>query len=123
MSMSPVDLRRHDLLADVAEQVARRLIEKHETAEDAAIDVGNVIADFLAAHWAGQNVYFVYDKAFKLSERDWEIFRRMERGNAHELAREYGISFVRVYQIYKRCLVEYRKRTQHDLFAQDGAAK
>lgn len=40
----------------------------------------------------------------------------MERGNAHELAKEYGISYIRVYQIHKRCLAEFRRRTQPDLF-------
>lgn len=113
----PADVRRHELLADVAEQTARRLIEKHTLDEAVAVDVGNAIADFLADHWKGQNVYIVGDQAYKLAERDWEIFRRMERGNAHELAKEFGISYIRVYQIHKRCLAEYRKRTQPDLFA------
>lgn len=112
----PADVRRHELLADVAEQTARRLIERHALDEGLAVDVGNALADFLAEHWKGQNVYIVGDQAYKLAERDWEIFRRMERGNAHELAKEYGISYIRVYQIHKRCLAEYRRRTQPDLF-------
>jgi Zn-dependent protease len=35
----------------------------------------------------------------------------MERGNAPDLAREFDLSEVRVHQIYKRCLKEYRART------------
>lgn len=119
---SPADtaaeVRRHELLADVAENVAQRLIEKHGLAQDIAIDVGNDLADFLAEHWRGQNIYMVGDRQFKLNHRDWEIFHRMERGNAHELAAEFGISFVRVYQIYKRCLAEARSRVQNDLFGE-----
>jgi Mor family transcriptional regulator len=110
------DIRRHELLADVAEQTAKRLIEKHALPEDMAFDVGNDLADFFSAHWNGQNVYMVADSQFKLSKRDLEIFRRMERGNAHELAREFGISYVRVYQIYKRCLSAARARHQPSLF-------
>lgn len=112
----PAEARRHELLADVAEQTARRLLEKHGIAEDVAFDAGNSVADFLAEHWRGQSIYIVGDQPFKLAERDWEIFRRMERGNAQELARDFGISYIRVYQIYRRCLAEMRARTQPDLF-------
>ncbi|MGA0569605.1 Mor transcription activator family protein [Variovorax sp. VNK109] len=120
---TPAEARRHELLADVAEQAAVQLMKKHGVAEEQAIDVGNHLADWLAEHWKGQNIYIVGDQSFRLSKRDWEIFRRMERGNAHELAREFGISYVRVHQIYRRCLVEWRKRSQNDLFgAESGAA-
>lgn len=113
---NPAEQRRHELLADMAEQTAHFLIQKHAFEEEAAFDLGNTLADFLAQHWKGQHIYFVSDLAYMLSERDWEIFRRMKRGAAHDLAREYQISYVRVHQIYRRCLAEYRRRTQHDLF-------
>lgn len=113
---TPANARRHELLADVAEHTARRLMEKHGVAEEIAVDVGNDLADLLADVWKGQNIYIVGDQQFKLSQRDWEIFRRMERGNAHDLAKEYGISYVRVHQIYRRCLAEFRARTQGGLF-------
>lgn len=111
------DIRRHELFADLAEQVARRIIEKHKLSDDIGIDVGNDIADFVVEHWKGQNIYINADAQFKLSKRDIEIFNRFGRGNAQELAREYGISYVRIYQIYKRCLVAARKRKQPTLFA------
>lgn len=113
---TPANARRHELLADVAEHTARRLMEKHGVAEQTAVDVGNDLADLLADHWKGQNIYIVGDQQFKLSQRDWEIFRRMERGNANDLAREYGISAVRVHQIHRRCLAEFRARSQGGLF-------
>lgn len=110
------ELRRHDLLADVAEVSAHYLIEKHGMVPEAAAEIGNHLADFLAEHWKGQNIYMVGDRGFKLSKRDLEIYRRMERGNASELAAEFNISYVRVYQIYKRVLDEARRRNQPDLF-------
>lgn len=113
---TPANARRHELLADVADLTARRLIETHGIDEAIAIDVGNDLADMLADHWKGQNIYIVGDQQFKLSQRDWEIFRRMERGNAHDLAREFGISYVRVHQIFRRCLAEFRARSQGGLF-------
>ena len=111
------DIRRHELFADLAEQVAKRVIEKHGLGEDAGADIGNDIADFVAEHWKGQNIYVNGDSAFKLNARDIEIFNRFGRGNAQDLAKEFGISYVRVYQIYKRCLVAARKRSQPALFA------
>lgn len=117
------EARRHELLADCAEQIARRLIEEHDLDEEAACDVGNQLADFLANHWKGQDVYIPADQAFKLNVRDWEIFRRFARGNSNELARDYGVSKVRIHQIYKRCLKEYRARTQNSLFAGDQVAE
>lgn len=116
---NPNDERRHELLADCAEQAAKRLIEKHEIDEDVACDIGNDLADFLADHWKGQTFYLPADQEYRLNKRDWEIFRRMERGNANDLAKEFNISKVRVHQVYKRCLTEYRARTQGGLFAEE----
>jgi Mor family transcriptional regulator len=113
---SQTDARRHELLADVAERIAQRLIEKHAVDDEIACDIGNDLADFLADHWKGQTFYLPADQAYRLNQRDWEIFRRMERGKANELAMELGISKVRVHQVYKRCLAEYRARTQNSLF-------
>jgi Mor family transcriptional regulator len=119
MSFPPetaTDARRHELLAGLAEQVALRLIEKHEIDQETAADIGNALADFLVEHWKGQSIYMPSDQAFRLNARDWEIFRRFDRGNANELAREFEVSKVRIHQIFKRCLAEYRARTQNSLF-------
>lgn len=117
MVETSADVRRHELLADVAERVGQVLIDNHGLSDEIGVDVGNAIADFLADHWCGQIVYITADTPFKLDKRDHDIFQRMRRGNAHELAREFGISYVRVYQIYKRCLAAARKRNQPALFA------
>lgn len=113
---SNADARRHELLADLAEQSARFLSEKHGIDQDVAADIGNSLADFFCDHWHGQSIYMVSDAAFKLSKRDLEIYRRMERGNAMEISRELGISYVRVYQIYKRVLTAMRAKVQPQLF-------
>lgn len=112
------EIRRHELFSEMAERLARHMMDKHGIEEDRAIDIGNDLADFLTEHWKGQNVYINSDREFRLSKRDWEIFGRMRRGNANDLAAEYGISYVRVHQIHRRCLAEARRRAQPDLFGQ-----
>ncbi|MDP3614885.1 MAG: Mor transcription activator family protein [Rubrivivax sp.] len=109
-------VRRHHLLADMAEKAALHLIKVHGLDEEKACDVGNELADFLAKNWRGQHIYFNADTQFYLSKRDHEIYQRMERGNAYELAKEYDLSYVRIYQIYKRVLAEMRARNQPGLF-------
>jgi Mor family transcriptional regulator len=116
MVESGLDARRHELLADMAEQTSKFLMEKHGIEQDVAIDAGNNLADHLCDHWKGQNIYFAADTQYKLSKRDLEIFERMQRGNAPDLAMEYGVSFVRIYQIYRRCLAALRARQQPSLF-------
>ena len=116
LPQSLTDARRHELLADLAERTATRLIEKCGLEEEFACDIGNHVADFLADHWKGQTLYLPSDQAYRLNQRDWEIFQRMERGNANDLAKEYGISKVRVHQVFKRCLLAYRAASQPDLF-------
>jgi hypothetical protein len=90
------DARRHELLADLAEHVAQRLIEKHGMAEDAACDVGNSLADFLAEHWKGQTSTCPATRRSSSTSAIGRSSRRFERGNANELAREFNISKVRV---------------------------
>lgn len=113
------DIRRHELLADLAEQSAKFALQKLAglgITEDQALELGNDLADFICTHWNGQNIYMVSDAQYKLSKRDLMIYERMQRGNAHELAKELGISYVRVYQVYKRCLAAARAKRQPQLF-------
>lgn len=109
------EARRHELLSGAAESTALRLIQKHGMAPDAAADVGNALADYLVENWKGQHIYLPAEHAFKLNQRDMEIYRRLERGNAQELAQEFGISYVRVYQINRRVKAEMLKRNQPSL--------
>lgn len=114
------DIRRHEMLQDLADQSAQYLIREHALAQDVAGDLGNFVADFLCEHWKGQNVYIPADAQFKMSQRDLQIYQRMQRGSAPDLAREFGISYVRVYQIYKRILAANRARLQPQLFGDEA---
>ena len=110
-----LDIRRHDLFQDLAEIVAAELIKEHTVPEKKACEIGNALADFIATHWNGQMMYFTADGKYKSNKRDWEIFNKLKRGNAHELAKEYGLSFVRVYQIARRCRSQLQQRAQAKL--------
>lgn len=114
------EIRRHELLADMAEQAAIKLMELADIDMETASKIGNGLADFLAEHWKGQNIYFTADTPFKHSKRDLDIFRRMGRGMAPVLAAEFNISYVRVYQIYRRMLDAMRARVQPDMFVATG---
>ena len=116
------DIRRHELLADLAEQAAKFALEKLKISDDEAFEFGNHMADFVCTHWNGQNIYMVSDAQYKLSKRDLQIYERLQRGNAHELAKEFGISYVRVYQIYSRCLAAARTKRQPQLFGSPETA-
>ena len=118
--------RRHDMLSSLAETTAAYLMGRQGadhalsmTTEQAA-DIGNAVADFVATHSAGQHVYFVKDEAFHLDARDRKICAAMERGKAVDVAAQFGLSYVRVHQIYRRYLQELQARAkaaQPDMFA------
>lgn len=104
------EVRRNALFEDFAERASDYLSKTCNVAPDEAIQAGLGLVDLLRDAWGGQTIYIPVDHRFRASQRDWEIHRRMERGNAHDLAAEYGLSFVRIYQIYKRCCQEMRER-------------
>lgn len=112
------DFYRHEMLQDLAETSAQHLINKHGLDELVACDLGNAVADFLCEHWKGQSVYIPADEPYKMSQRDLQIYQRMQRGNAPELARELGISTVHVYQVYRRMLAVQRAKVQPGLFGE-----
>lgn len=106
------DRRRNDLLQEVAEVTGLRLINELGIPDGKAQDVGNAIADHLADHWKGQTIYFPGGWQFKCQARDWEIHKRLSRGNANDLAAEFGLSQVRIYQIHKRCQLELKRQRE-----------
>lgn len=115
-------MHTHQLLQDLAERAAQFAIDALKIDPDKGIDFGNNLADFLSQHWQGQSIYISADARYHHTERDLEIFRRMKRGNANEIAKDLGISFVRVHQIHRRLLAELKAQLQPTLFAdaEDG---
>lgn len=109
-----------ELLIDLAEQCALALKEAAGLENDKADQVGREIADRMAAHWGGQNIYFPMGLSYKLSQRDRRIFDDFDGANHSELARKYGVSLQWIYKIVKAVRQEEIARRQGDMFSSAG---
>ena len=89
-----------ELLADLADQTAEILIHEGIAAERAA-DIGFRVAEHARRNWGGQGLYMPKGLQWALEPRDLEIFNKHNGRNTAQLAKEHGISEVRVYQICK----------------------
>jgi Mor family transcriptional regulator len=115
MSYSSHAKRRQELLENLAEHVALRLVEKHALSPETAADIGNDLADWASDHYGGQYIYFGKGQTNEFSVRDLEIYNSLERGNANELAAKHGVSAVRIYQIAARVREQLRQQNEPQL--------
>lgn len=104
-----------ELLADLADQVAIKLVEHHIEINRAA-EIGLVVAEFIRIHWGGQPIYIPSGAPNLVNDRYMQIFEKCNGRNHRALAREYGISVVRVYQIVKQVTKEMTAKRQGGLF-------
>lgn len=91
--MSDFRSKGPELLVDLTEHVAAALGELVSMDDEAARHVANEVADRMAAHWGGQNVYFPMGLAGKLSRRDRQIYEEFNGTNQSDLARKWGCRF------------------------------
>ncbi len=106
-----------ELLVDLSLQVAQALIELADLGADQANQLGREIADRMAGHWGGQNIYFPMGVSYRLSQRDRQIFDEFRGDNHAELARKFGVSLQWIYKIIKAVRREEIAARQRDLFA------
>ena len=107
-----------ELLVDLAEQCSVALRETAGLDKDKAEQVGREIADRMASHWGGQNIYFPMGLSYKMSQRDRQIYDDFTGANHSELARKYGVSLQWIYKIVKTVRQEELARRQGDMFAE-----
>ncbi|NLR73546.1 Mor transcription activator family protein [Leeia aquatica] len=105
-----------ELLVDLAEQCALALVERAGVSQDKAEQLGREIADRMAAHWGGQNIYFPMGLSYKLSLRDRQIYDDFNGVNHSELARKYSVSLQWIYKIVKTVRQEEIAQRQGDMF-------
>lgn len=105
-----------ELLVDLAEQCALALKERAGLDKDKADQVGREIAERMASHWGGQNIYFPMGLSYKLSQRDRQIFNDFSGTNYSDLARKYGVSLQWIYKVVKTVRAEEVARRQSALF-------
>jgi Mor family transcriptional regulator len=104
-----------EILADLADQIGQKLVEKRVCDPERAADIGFEAAEHIRRHWGKQPVYIPAGEAYDLSKRDVEIFNRCNNNHA-ELAREYNLTVVRIYQIVKAVRAEMIRKRQGALF-------
>lgn len=107
-----------ELLVDLAEQIAVALRELGSLDKDKAEQLGREIAERMASHWGGQNIYFPMGQSYNLSQRDRQIFDEFNGANHSELVKRYGVSLQWIYKIVKAVRREEMARRQADLFAE-----
>ena len=105
-----------ELLVDLAEQCSQALREKAGLDHAQADQVAREVADRMAAHWGGQNIYFPMGLSYRLSQRDRQIYDEFTGANHSDLARKWGVSLQWVYKIVKTVGAEEIARRQGDLF-------
>ncbi len=105
-----------ELLVDLAQHAAAALVEMASLDRDKADQLGREIADRMAAHWGGQNIYFPMGLSLKLSQRDQQIYDEFNGTNHSDLARKYGVSLQWIYRIVKAVRQEEIARRQGALF-------
>ncbi|MCM2494578.1 Mor transcription activator family protein [Burkholderia glumae] len=112
-----------ELLVDLSVQIAQALVELASIDTDQAEQIGREIADRMAGHWGGQNIYFPMGVSYRLSQRDRQIFEEFRGDNQAELARKFGVSLQWVYKIIKTVRREDIAARQRDLFGGPATAE
>lgn len=96
------------LATEVLQRALVGLGIEESKAADAARDM---VHDICAAHGAGF-MYVPRDLEFELTRRDREIYERFVGTNLHELAQEYRLTHVRIYQIVAQVKAEELRQRQ-----------
>lgn len=105
-------IRRGKLFQALYTEFIAFLFKDFTPEREHAIEVAQRLMSRLREAWGGQNLYISGEMQFNNIARDWQIYERSLLGNAGDLALEYGLSYVRVYQIIRRCAAEVRARAR-----------
>lgn len=116
MSMSKSRSKAPELLTDLSEQVSHALVELLKQDKERADQVGREVAERIASHWGGQNIYVPMGQSIRLSRRDLQVYNDFNGSNHSDLARKYSISLVWVYKIIKAVRKEEIAKRQGDMF-------
>lgn len=113
--LDPVSLgskRPHHMLCELSETLVQTLAEHGAASGERAKQIAEAAMDALANYWSGREMYIARNWRGGKVDRDQEIFARFNSGNAHALATEYGLSYVRIYQIVARIRKDMQQRAK-----------
>lgn len=115
MTLQPDRSKYPELLADLADQVALKLVALGVSPEKAA-EIGWGVAEHIRVHWSGQSTYIPKGQSYDLSQRDLQIAMEFNGVNHSALAKKYGLTDMRIYQILKAERAAALKASQNTLF-------
>lgn len=112
MSSNDNQERLTTFLAQSTVVVSLQLQARFGVEPAAADEMARDIVHDICAECGPAYIYVPKDGSFELSKRDREIFEKYKGYNLHSLAREYGVSHVRIRQIHAKMLAEEKAKRQ-----------
>lgn len=115
-----MQVRRHELLADVA-TITADLVGEYGVPEGVAEQIGHTLADALSERWGGQNFQFPADHFWHLSKREQAILTAWRNGaTTDELGRQYKMAERSVRRLIRRAASRSRDLAQMSLLGEAG---
>ncbi|MCY1404462.1 Mor transcription activator family protein [compost metagenome] len=108
-----------ELLAGLAEIVAKVVKEVLSASDELAEAVGVEVAEQMARMWGGQLIYIPKDVQSRAATLHQNIYDDWTGHNQRALAQKYGVSLPHVYTVIKRVHARVVGRNQPDLFSFD----
>ena len=105
-----------EALALIANAAYRWLVGRLKIDHQAATEAALAIAEEARKELGGGHIYLPKGKEWELSRRDRSIWQRFRGDNYAQLAREEGLTEMRIRQIIERCRRADQKTRQADLF-------
>lgn len=110
---------RHELFSEITAH-ATVVLNDHGIDPEVSEQCAMAICDQLAENWGGQLVTIPKNYAYKLAQRDLEIYDKFNGHNCSELAKEYKMSVRGIYKILKRIRRPAVALKQRDMFGSGG---
>jgi len=110
---------RHEVYEGTSDKVKKMLLEDFSLPldEKQASWIANQVCNYLSEYWAGQTITFAKDYYYKIDERDFEIFGKVNQRNFNDVAREYKLTPNGLYRVINRIKQRAIKRAgQQDIF-------
>jgi len=95
-----MEVRRHDLLADVADRTMQ-ILKRYGLNDSQAQEAADSVVDDLADNWGGQFITVPKDMKYRNAKRRQAIVEAFDGSNHSELATQHGLSVNAVYKILK----------------------
>ena len=120
ISVEAEELRAPELIRDLIDKSADILEKQISMQPGEARQAALAIVKQLTKDWGGQQIYIPKAMMLELSERDHQLYSEFNGHNQPQLAKKYGISVVRVYQIIDFVRTNKFLKSQKDLFNSDN---